>query len=242
MLKLLIADAGEEYRLALTEQLKNSYTIRLCVEGKEALEAIRSFEPDVMILDLMLPGMDGISLLRRAAAEGRHPVVLATTRFANDYVLRSVEALGVGYLMVKPCDVNATIERLKDLTQNMEAPALSCPDPRNVVSNILLSLGVSTKLRGYACLREAILEVSRDPSQQITKSLYPKVAEIVGGNKDQVERAIRSAIEAAWRRRDDLLWREFFIPDADGNIPRPSNATFISAIADRISRGWEPER
>lgn len=241
MLKLLIADASEEFRLALADQLKTSYIIRMCTEGKEALEEMHAFGPDVMILDLTLPGMDGISLLQRAAAAGMRPVVLATTRFLNDYVLKSAEILGVGYLMVKPCDVGATVERLSDLTETIQEPVFSRPDARNVVSNLLLSLGIPTKLRGYPCLREAILEVMREPGQQVTKTLYPRVAQLCGGNGTQVERAIRGAIKAAWEKRDDRLWEVFFQPDADGNIPRPSNAAFISCLADRIHMGWDSQ-
>jgi CheY-like chemotaxis protein len=104
MRKLLIADAGEEFCLALAEMLSSSYTIRMCQDGKQALELLESFCPEVMVLDLTIPGTDGITLLERAAAKGFRPTVLATTRFCNDYVQKSLELLPDGckcYMFLK---------------------------------------------------------------------------------------------------------------------------------------------
>ena len=115
MLKLLIADATEEFRLALARQVTGIYLVRCCADGRQALEMIDSFKPDVLVLDMLMPGLDGITILQRTAEMGINPVVLATTRLATEYVLESVGRLGVGYVMVKPCDVKATAARLKDL-------------------------------------------------------------------------------------------------------------------------------
>lgn len=242
ILKLLIADAGEEFRLAMTEQLQGTYILRVCQEGKEALEMIRTFQPDILLLDLLLPGLDGITLLQRVAEEGLHPMVLATTRFLNGYVMEALERLNVGYVMVKPCDIKATASRIQDLTEHITPPPVSRPDPATTVSNMLLTLGIPTKLRGFSCLREAILEELRLPGQQITKTLYPAVAKICGGSKDQVERAIRSAIHSAWEDRNEQLWRTYFHSDGDGVLRRPTNAAFITALAGRIRMDMEPKQ
>lgn len=234
MRKLLIADANEEFRLALAEALRGTYSVRTCQEGKEALRQLRSFQPDVLVLDLLLPELDGISLLRKAATMDLLPVVLATTRFRNDYVLERAAQLGVGYVMIKPCDMEAVLERLADLTERTQAPVVTQPDPRTTATNLLLSLGVPTKLKGYTFLREALLVSMTDPRQSVTKELYPAVAEICGGNASQVERAIRSAINAAWEHRDERVWRLYFQPGPDGSVPRPTNASFISRLTDRM--------
>lgn len=235
MLKLLIADGTEEFRLALAEQVAGRYVIKTCQQGKTALELLVSFRPDVMVLDLMLPGLDGISLLQQAAEKGIHPMVLATTRFINDYVLDSVTKLGVGYLMVKPCDVKATATRLEDLREHMNGPAIARPEPKTVVSNLLLSLGVPAKLRGFAYLREAILESVRRPGQLMTKEIYPTVGAICDASRDQVERSIRSAIAAAWNHRDEKVWRQYFAAGPNGSMKRPSNGVFIVSIAERMA-------
>ena len=241
MLKVLIADSGEEFRQALAEQLQMSYIVRTSREGKRTQEIMREFQPDILVLDLMLPGLDGISLLQAAAEEGMHPMVLATTSFFNDYVLQAVERLGVGYVMVKPCDIRATAMRLSDLTEHLAQPVLTQPDPRTVVTNLLLSLNIPTKLKGFACLREAILEAMRDPGQPVTKELYPAVAKLCDGNAVQVEHLIRSAITAGWKRRDEKIWRLYFRPNQAGELERPTNAAFIFCIASRLaaSRGMQ---
>lgn len=235
MLKLLIADAGEEFRLALAEQVGGAYRIRICQEGTEALDMMLAFKPDLVVLDMMLPGLDGISILEEAARVGLRPVVLATTKMATDYVVEAAARLGVGYMMVKPCDVKATAARLQDLTAHLEPMTVARPEPRTVVSNILLALGISTKLRGYAYLREAILETVNRPGQSVTKELYPVVGKICGATKIQVERSIRSAISKAWDHRDEALWRMYFQRLPEDVMERPTNAVFITCIADRVS-------
>lgn len=233
--KLLIADGSEEFRSALADLLRSTYHVRVCGDGQEALSLLRSFHPDILVLDLMLPGLDGISLLHAATADMICPVVLATTRFFTEYISESIDRLRISYVMTKPCDIRATADRISDLTQRIHHPLISTPNPRNQVSNLLISLGIPTKLRGYAYLREAILLMARDPDQMITKVLYPAVGTICGSNKDQVERSIRSAIEKAWLNRDDRIWQLYFPPGADGIIPKPSNALFISRLADSLA-------
>ena len=233
-LKLLIADGNEEFRQALAEELQGAYYVRCCGDGKEALSLLRSFGPEILVLDLMLPGLDGISLLQSAAASGLRPMVLVTSRFYNDYVHEAMEELGVGYLIRKPCDIPATASRIADLSRHIRPPQVSLPDPRTHVSNLLLSLGIPTKLRGYAYLREAILLMAKDPDQPITKELYPSVGSLCGCKGTHVERSIRSAIETAWKQQDSRIWQLYFRTGPDGVIPRPSNAAFISRLADAL--------
>lgn len=243
-LKLLIADGTEDFRLALTDALRGAYQIRQCVDGAQAKELLQSFKPDVLLLDLMLPGLDGISLLQWAVDMQIRPMVLATTRFANDYVMESVNRYGVGYLMVKPCDIRATVARLGDLSARIGAPVAVRPDPENYVSNLLLALGVPTKLRGFTYLREAVVLMEKNPTQSITKELYPEVAQRCLCEPMHVERSIRSAVYAAWQHRDEGLWRLYFSPDETGVIPRPTNGSFIIRLAAGLrdsSREWEQQ-
>lgn len=233
-LKLLIADGNEEFRLALTQALQGVYYVRSCETGMEALEILRCYRPDILVLDLMLPELDGISLLQSAIAAGIRPMVLATTSFLNDYVLDCAEKIGVGYMMRKPCDIRATVARIADLSQRLQPAPVTQPDSRTTVTNLLLSLGVPTKLHGYAYLREAVLLMAKDPGQSITKELYPKVAALCGCDPKHVERSSRNAIASAWRCRDERVWQLYFPPGTDGTIPRPTNGTFISRLADSL--------
>ena len=235
VLKLLIADACEEYRLALAEQIRGEYRVRICQEGKETLQMMLRFKPDLVVLDMMLPGLDGISILQAASDAGIHPVVLATTKFTSDYLAESAHRLGIGYLMVKPCDVKATALRLRDLKEHVILPETVQSEPRTAVSNVLLALGFSTKLRGYGYLREAILETMRCPGQMVTKELYPKVGKCYGATGTQVERSVRSAIGKAWEKREESLWRQYFQSSSDGTLERPTNSVLISVIAERMN-------
>ena len=234
-LKMLIADPSEEFADALADMVRGAYILRRSREGRETVEVIGAFRPDILVLDLMLPGLDGISILRQTAAAGQRPMVLATSRYVSDYVVDAMEQLGVGYLMLKPRDVRATVARISDLSQRLKQPLFTRPDPRTAVSNLLLTLGVPTKLRGYAYMREAVLERMRDPAQSVTKELYPTVAALCCATPVQVERSIRSAIAAAWAKRDEQVWRLYFQPDPDGQLPRPTNAAFISRLADSVA-------
>ncbi len=233
-LKILVADAAEDFRGLLTDMLHGSYQVRTASDGIQALQQLRSFLPDVLVLDLLLPGLDGITLLQKSAECGIRPMVLATTRYISDYILEATQKLGVGYIMVKPCDTGAVIARIADLSQRLNVPDFSQPDPRAVVSNALLRLGVSTKLRGYGYLRECVLLMARDPQQSVTKELYPAVAARFDATAMQVERSVRSAVNTAWSRQDRQAWKLFFTPDDTGTIPRPTNAAFVSRLADML--------
>lgn len=229
MQKLLIADRNEDFRLALAEALQGHYHIRSCSSGREALDLLRSDSPDIFVLDLMLPELDGITLLETAVSEGIRPKVLAATSLLSDYVLEAAARLGIGYLILKPCDVHATAARIGDLTHTLRASPRK-PEKRTLVSQQLLSLSLSTKHKGYNYLIEAVLMMEKEPNVSITKELYPAVAKICGCERGHVERSIRSAIESAWKRRDPLLWQQYF-PDA---VSRPSNAVFICRLAEAL--------
>lgn len=235
MLKLLIADSTEEFRLALADQVAGSYVIRCCQDGREALAQICSFKPDLLVLDLMLPELDGISVLQQAAELGARPMVLATTRLVNAYVQDAITRLGVGYLLVKPCDVKATAARLRDLTEHLKSAPPARPDIRVVIPNILLKLSFAAKHHGFAYLVEAVAVAMSKPDQMITKEIYPAVGRACEAKREQVERCIRSAIVKAFKNRDEQVWRQYFCPGADGNLTRPSNGTFILTLAKRLA-------
>lgn len=239
--KLLIAEGTENFRIALADALRGTYTVQECSDGTQALERMHTFRPDLMILDLMLPGLDGISLLQQAVEADLHPMVLATTRFHNDYVIEAAQNLGVGYIMVKPCEVRATVARLEDLRRRIHPVIPAQPDSKTCISNTLLMLGFPTRLKGYGYLREAILRMAEDPGQSITKELYPAVAAVCRTenskiDRTHVERSIRSAIGVAWKKRDPHLWSMYFPHIGDGSSRCPSNGEFISRLADELQR------
>ena len=236
MLKLLIVDAAEDFRGALAEAMKGTYVVRTCGDGETALEIAGSFLPDILILDLTVAGMDGLSLVQMIAENRSRPITLATTRFLSDYVLEAATRIGIDYMMVKPCNIRAIAARLADLVSSRRPRALTMQDHKTAVANLLLVMGFSTNCKGYNYLREAIPAYAKDPGQAMTKELYPAVAKLYGASALQVERAMRTAIEKAWKRRDDQIWKLYFAPLPDGFIPKPCNSEFISRLADMLIR------
>lgn len=232
--RLVIADGSEEFTKALEEALRDSYDLQTCRDGVEALELIQTFRPDVLVLDLMLPGLDGISLLESIAAAKLHPMVMATSRFVNDYVVESVARLGVAYMMQKPCQIRAVAERIADLSQRVRHPSVTGPDPKTTVSNILLALGFPAKLRGYAYLREAAVIMAEKPEISITKELYPAVGLLCKADASHVERSIRSAISTAWKKRDEAIWQMYLGCGVDRTLTRPTNAELIFRLAEKL--------
>ena len=232
--KLLIADASEEFRLALQDYLQDSYLIKVCREGKETLQEIESFKPDALILDVMLPGIDGVTLLERAKAAGFSGIVIATTRLPSDYVIETLGQMDVDYVILKPCGMDAVAERLEDLIlKRTQIREVKKPDVSTLVDNALRELSFETHPRGYIFLRRALVETIQEPNQQVTKTLYPIISKQFGGNADQMEQAVRRLIKRAWLYRNDAVWAHYF-----GNLGNgakcPTNKVFIMTVARRI--------
>ena len=231
LLKLLIADDCDEFRQALADTLPNRYILRTCRSGDQALELLRSFRPDILVLDLMLSGIDGLTLLQTAADEGIHSKVLVNAYQISPYVQRILDRLQVDYTMRKPCSLQAIAARVADLAADAQPLPPSSFDPEDLISTVLLHLGLGAHLDGFRYLLSAVPLYSHDTNQAITKELYVAVAELHGKESRQVERSIRSAIDRAWQQRTDKIWAQYFTPDPHGIVPRPSNGRFISRLA-----------
>lgn len=237
--KLLIAEESVQMRDMLADMFRGNYQVFCSATGYEARELISNMTPDIMVLDVMLPGIDGISLMQWVREQGIGCRVLLTTRLTSEYVLEAALRLGVGYVMVKPYDISALAARVEDLNRSLQPVSVSCGDPAGQVTGMLRALGFQTKLRGFACLREAVLISAREEYPSVTKILYPEVARRCGCTASHVERNIRSAIHAAWAARNEAVWQLYFTPDSRGSIPRPTNAAMISRLADSIRAGRE---
>ena len=229
MRKLLIADCSEDYRLALSAALCGLYQVLCCRSGTEALALLQKERPEILVLDLMLPELDGLTLLERITAKGICPVVLAATPIYSDYVFSCAQRLGIEYLVRKPYSIEAIVARIQDLSQRLKAQDPKI-EPVTFVTGLLLDLNISTKHNGFSYLREAVLLMAKDPSQSVTKVLYPEVARLCDCHKENVERSIRTALDKAWEKRDPEIWQKYF-PHAH---QRPSNAVFISRLAEAL--------
>ena len=236
---VLIADREESYCRQLQETLRWICDVHTCCTGTEALSLLSSLHPDVVLLDLMLPQLDGISVLKALRGSGSHPVILSSTCLVTDYILDTAEKLGVSYLMVKPCDLRATAARIQEQLAKLEESRRDVGDMDFRIAGLLLMMGFSVKLHGFKYLREAIAQMLKNPDQSITKELYPQVGKVYHTAGSHVERSIRGALLDAWKRRDERIWQLYFPADSLGKMAKPTNAVFITRIADglRISLG-----
>lgn len=234
MQKVLIADSSEAFVSALTQQLKPYFHICSCCDGREALEMLLSHKPDILVLDLTLPGLDGLSILQTAFLKGVRPAVLVTVSIMGYYVDSSLEQLGVAYVMRKPCDVKATALRILEIAGCPNAPVISEPDNRERAEGMLQVLGFPSEHDNYPCVLETILAYADNPDQSFTKDLYPFVAEKLGGSWKRVEKAIRDLMDIAWSNGSEQVWRAFFPAVFKKEPRRPTNSVFIKQLAKML--------
>lgn len=235
MQKVFIADHSEDFSMVLTGALQSKYQVEVCGDGAQVLERLRAFGPDVLILDLMLPGIPGLDLLRTVRQEQLCPAVIITSRFISDHVLECLQRLRVDYVLRKPCSIQSILDQVEELCSELIPNRAHQPDPHCVVSTILLALNVSTHKKGFRYCRQGILMLAEDPGAQVTKEIYPAIAKQFGTSNTAVEKAIRSAIDSAWENRANDLWRQYFTPASNGQIVKPTNTQFLSRIADTVA-------
>ena len=257
-LRVLIADPNREFQqmiTALLSQERDMEAADVSSDGLEALTKIKTLRPDVVLLDLVQPRLDGLGVLRRLAAQENAPPVLVLTGFVNAHVIAECSELGAAYFMPKPCDTAELIQRLRKCTETKKKP----PDGQNVsgqslntwpgdkymsyplesaVTDLLHEIGIPAHIKGYQYLREAILFTLRDAeaSAGITKVLYPEIAKRFSTTSTCVERAMRRAIEVAWDRGDEDVRQKIFRGTISGNKGKPTNGEFIAMIAEHVSR------
>ena len=241
---VFIADSTEEFCASLSAALKQTagfQVVGTAADGEQAIHKIQQLKPDVLVLDLMLAKKDGIAVLKAISGMSKPPVTLATSRFITDYVAGAAANLGARYLMLKPCDMTALVERLEEIRggENLRMTPARQGDKRSIesmVTGIIHEIGVPAHIKGYQYLREAIIIAVNDMDviNAITKVLYPQVAKTFQTTPSRVERAIRHAIEVAWDRGDLDTLQRFFGYTVSNTKGKPTNSEFIALIADKL--------
>ena len=248
-IQILITDDNDEIRASLRAYLESQEDMALAGEaanGSDALRLLNEKQVDVLLLDMIMPQLDGFGVLEQIQllpAENRPRVIALTALSREDFIHRALR-LGVDYYMVKPADMQAIAARIRDAARQQDiVSADPLPFPvttRSVddrLSNIFLSLGIPAHIKGYQFLREAVKLVLENPDSinRITKELYPTIARRFGTSASKVERAIRHAIEVGWSRgRVESLNRAFGCRVATPE-DKPTNGEFIALIADKLS-------
>ena len=240
---VFIADSAEEFCSGLSAALQKAggfQVVGTAGDGEQAIRLITEKRPEVLVLDLMLSKQDGIAVLKAVAAMDRKPITLATSVFVTEYVSAAAANLGVRYLMLKPCDMTAVVERLEEIRggENLRPPVRRNEKTsiESMVTGIIHEIGVPAHIKGYQYLREAIIIAVNDMDviNAITKVLYPQVAKTFQTTPSRVERAIRHAIEVAWDRGDLDTLQRFFGYTVSNTKGKPTNSEFIALIADKL--------
>lgn len=262
-LTILVVDDNRVFRntvKAAIEQQPDMKIIGEAADGEEALELIRFQKPDVVLLDLVMPKLDGIGVMEEMAKEARkadnekQPIFIIVSAVIHDSIMQQLMKLGAAYYMTKTCDLSLLISRIRQMkgisrqilpaepekgrgrTQEQIAARARSVDVETEVTNLIHEVGVPAHIKGYQYLRESILMAIEDMDilNAITKQLYPAIAAKFDTTPSRVERAIRHAIEVAWSRgKMDTLEKLFSYSISMGK-GKPTNSEFIALIADRM--------
>ncbi len=248
-ISVLLADDNQTLLRLIADSLSRKPEIEIAgmaKDGVEALEMVQSACPDVLLLDIVMPRLDGFSTLEQLARldlPKRPHVIMLTGLTRDDFISRAMR-LGADYYMIKPFDMQMLYTRILEVARADDAPVcLSAPDAQAGVSvdervtNLFLSIGIPAHIKGYGYLREAVKMVmeNHDLINRITKELYPGIARRFSTTPSKVERAMRHAIEVAWSRgRLDSVNRIYGYKVFSAE-DKPTNGEFIALIADKLS-------
>lgn len=244
--KIVILESNHDTAQAVAESLRGE-GFEVCGEsddGSEGVELIERTKPDVVLIGLVLKGLDGFGVMD-ALRERKIPArAIVTGTFADDEIVARVMAKGARYYLMKPLSPPVVAARAKELAADAgkAAPAPAVREKRSPaslderISGIFISIGIPPHIKGYGYLREGIKMAVEEPSiiNNVTKQLYPKIAEKFNTTASKVERAIRHSIEVAWnRQRVDAINAVFGVRVYIGT-DKPTNSEFIALVADKL--------
>ena len=259
---VIIADDNKDFAMTLLGCLENQEdmeVIGIAKDGNEAYEMILNVEPDIVLLDVIMPHLDGLGVLERIQGSSmpKKPMCIMLSAVGQDKITQKAIALGAQYYVIKPFDIETLIKRIRELKNYQPTPVADnfinkdvrpsyieiLPENRKdeknleaLVTNIIHEVGVPAHIKGYQYLREAIMMVvaNIDVINQITKQLYPDVAKKFKTTPSRVERAIRHAIEVAWGRGQTETVENIFGYTISAAKGKPTNSEFIAMIADKL--------
>lgn len=219
--------------------------------GQECLNLIEEKEPDVLILDIIMPHLDGIAVLERIGQMklNKKPNIIMLTAFGQEDVTKKAVDLGAAYFVLKPFDMDILISNIREVSgqklsfnQQSQAPTFTSRKEGSgfnldaSITNVIHEIGVPAHIKGYMYLREAITMVYNDIELlgSITKVLYPDIAKKFNTTASRVERAIRHAIEVAWSRGNIDSISSLFGYTVSHSKAKPTNSEFIAMVADKL--------
>lgn len=261
-LSIVIADDNQDFSYTLSSYINSQEdmeVIAVAKDGNEAIEMISNTLPDVILLDVIMPHLDGLGVLEKLniTKMDKKPICIMLSAVGQDKITQRAVAAGADYYIVKPFDIEVLIKRIREiklfkptqtggnfLAKEPKQKYIDLPEDASkkqenleaLVTNIIHEVGVPAHIKGYQYLREAIMMVVNDIDviNQITKSLYPKIAFKYNTTPSRVERAIRHAIEVAWGRGQQEAVESIFGYTISASKGKPTNSEFIAMIADKL--------
>ena len=255
-LNIAIADDNERIVQLLDDILSNDDEIEVvgkAKNGEEAFEIIKNKQPDVVLLDIIMPKLDGLSVMdkvNRDTTIKKHPAFIVITAIGQEGITDDAFNLGANYYIMKPFDNEMVLNRIKHIRGSIgkkvhESRKVNAFESRNDyiernlesdVTNVIHEIGVPAHIKGYQYLRDAIIMSINDMDMlnSITKILYPTIAKKHQTTASRVERAIRHAIEVAWSRGKMDTIDALFGYTINTGKGKPTNSEFIALIADKI--------
>lgn len=243
--KLLVIDDNKDLVSMIKEYFKNHNDIMVSLDANDGVEGLKLIEKrqddyDVIILDLIMPNKDGISVLETMRKKNISKKVVVLTSYNNPEIIRRVSELGVNYYILKPFELSELEKRVMELSDNLlyngKTVDLYHNNLQISTTKILHELGVPSHIKGYLYIREGIMMLYERPEVigGITKELYPEIASKYNTTVSRVERAIRHAIEVSWNRGNWQLMEEIFGHSVDIDKAKPTNSEFIVTVADKL--------
>ena len=238
--QVLIADADEQFRNELVETLgafEEFKVMGVAADGQEALQIVGENRPDIIILDLLLPQYDGISVLDLISVRYPDCKVFVATGFISNYIISALAARRVSALLKKPCTAQCVVDRINETLQQMDVPIEErVPDLWQQITKMIHDIGVPANIKGYRYLREAVKLAVEDMNRinNITECIYKPVAQADNSTPKRVQNAIIRAIDIAWDRGDLNTLQSYFGYTVSNTRGMPTNSECIAILADKI--------
>lgn len=258
-IRILIADDNKDFCCILSEYLSaqpDFEVVGIAKDGLEVVDLLENITPDIIILDIIMPHLDGLGVLERINAMNltKYPKIIVLSAVGQDKITQKALTLGAEYYVVKPFDMEVFSKRIrecigaktegaerKNYIQTISSSSIinaapSSHELESAITNIIHEIGVPAHIKGYIYLREAITMVVNNLEllSAVTKELYPSISRKFNTTPSRVERAIRHAIEVAWSRgRVDVI-NNLFGYTVHNVKGKPTNSEFIAMIADKL--------
>jgi two-component system response regulator (stage 0 sporulation protein A) len=256
-IRVLVADDNVAFGMIICEFLESQSDVEVTARvenGEDAIEMIEKTNPDIVVLDIIMPRLDGLGVLTRYknVSPTEKPLFIVLSAVGQDTITQQALSLGAIYYIVKPFDLDVLVERIRELVRS-HSPAVLRMEPMSQMSSstrttqtgdnvqakvtqIMRDVGVPAHIKGYQYMRDAILMAVKDREiiSAVTKRLYPELAKSYKTTPSRVERAIRHAIEVAWNRgRVDTI-NDLFGYTINTRKGKPTNSEFIAMVADTL--------